>query len=574
MTQLPKFFDKPRIICGPAQAPLIANLEVNQSGAAKVIAGISQAGLTWTIFFAARSEPDRYLLLGFMPEGEARITVQLANERGAVEWAEPLIHQVQDIPAGPREMPPIETHISQPDRMAGKFTFLSVRRRAIGRIPNMTPAQRKFLTNWGMLAAVDNSGRMRWLRKLTHRSAGIEVLSSGNLFIHDTEFCSQEIDMAGDTVRAWYAGRRKHGPKEGAIPVDVQSLHHQPAEMPNGNFLAVSGSSRLIKNWYSSCHDPEKDRKDTRVVADQVIEFTPDGDIVWSWDSFEHLDHYRYGYDAFTAYWHVRGFPGHMDWSHCNGVCYDPSDDSVLLSLRLLDCVIKIDRASGEIRWILGDHDGWRADLAKKLLTPVGEPFRWPWHGHNPRITSEGTIVMFDNGIHMARPGKKRVPIYESFSRGVEYRVNEREMTVEQVWASAVTEDDIKERTWAMGDAHRFVENDSAMVVHSIAMPHGRTDIGIDEEVPEERYVAEFPSYARILEYNRNDIKDILFDMTIRDKDEIIQWEVFSGVRVDSLYPKHMRVRMEDGDHLHRDATRISAPWPAMSWPGRPTDAS
>ena len=65
-----------------------------------------------------------------------------------------------------------------------------------------------------------------------------------------------------------------------------------------------------------------------------IVEFTPSGEVVWRWDSFDHLDPYRIGYDALDAYWHVRGFPGAADWTHGNGVTYDARDDSVLVSLR------------------------------------------------------------------------------------------------------------------------------------------------------------------------------------------------------------------------------------------------
>lgn len=161
--------------------------------------------------------------------------------------------------------------------------------------------------------------------------------------------------------------------------------------------------------------------------------------------------------------------------------------------------------------------------------------------------------MLFDNGIYGARPGQERIPFHKSFSRGVEYRVDETAMTVEQVWSSALSDNDVKERTWAMGDAHRLEESDTALVVHSICMPHGRDDIGMDEDDRTLRYVAEFPSYARLLEYSRSDIEDILFDMTVRDENELVQWEVFSAVRVDDLYPEHTNIQMADGDQLGLD---------------------
>ena len=546
----PHFRKPPRIWHGAPEAPLTANLHLDVDDAALAKVRIRQQDAVWTISFPVEAPSADYMLLGLMPDGEAEVTVQILNEKDQETWPEPLHHTPRDVPVSPLEIPPLQTHASDPARMAGNFTFMTVRRRAPGRIPDMTPAQRRFTTQWGMIIAVDHRGRMRWMRKLGKRVAGIEQLENGNLFVHDTESCSREIDIAGETVRAWYARQRPQGAFDGGIAVDVRSLHHQPHQMPNGNFLALSGHSRHVKDWPASVHEPNRVRADREIVGDMVVEFAASGEVMWSWDSFDHLDPYRIGYDALDAYWHVRGFPGAADWTHGNGVTYDQRDDSVLVSLRLQDCILKIDRKSGEIVWILGDHSDWSPELQSRLLTPVGDNFRWPWHMHNPRITSEGTIVLFDNGIYGARPGQQRVPFHRSFSRGVEYRVDELAMTVEQVWASALTDDDVMERTWAMGDAHRLEKSDTALVVHSIPMPHGRDDIGLDEEDRTQRYVAEFPSYARILEYARSDIRDILFDLTVRDEDELVQWEVFSAVRVDDLYPDHTGIKLEDGDGL------------------------
>ncbi len=341
------FIAEPELIHGPLEAPLVAWLHVRCRGASEIRIRIEQQGDVWTLRFPARD--GKCLLLGFHPEGKARLTVQIADGDAALTWGRTLFHELRGVPCSPLEMPPLETHMSQPDRMAGRFTFLTVRRRAFGRIPDMTPAQRRFQTGWGLIIAIDNRGRMRWMRKLPKRAAGIERLADGSLFVHDTDSCSREIDIAGNMVRAWYAELRPQGPVESGISVPVRSLHHQPHQMPNGNFLALSAHSRLVKDWPASVRDPDSHRADREIVGDMVVEFTPGGEVVWSWDSFDHLDPYRIGYDALDAYWHVRGFPNAADWTHGNGVTYDPRDDSVLVSLRLQDCILKIDRPSGEI---------------------------------------------------------------------------------------------------------------------------------------------------------------------------------------------------------------------------------
>ena len=248
--------------------------------------------------------------------------------------------------------------------------------------------------------------------------------------------------------------------------------------------------------------------------------------------------------------WEVRGFPGHAEWTHGNGVCHDPEDDGVIVSLRLQDAVFKIDRTPGSIRWILGDHRNWGPGLAEKLLTPMGASFRWPWQGHNPRLTSEGTIAMFDNGLYQARPGEPPVPLHKSFSRSVEYREDEGAMTVKQVWSSAVTQDQAMDRIIAMGDAHRLEDSDTVLVIHSVAMPRGRDDVGWEEAERSVRHVSEFPSGARVLEYDRQDIGNIVFDLSVQDPDDLIQGEVFNGFRRRSLYPEGCGVRMVEGDAL------------------------
>ena len=547
------FLAAPAVSPAAAEVPLCAWLKVRAYGARRVRVRIAQGEAQWTLDFPASDSP--LLLLGFLPDLTATITVQILGHGGVRTWGEPLHFTPVDAPANPLERPPIRLHHATPERMAGRFTFLSIRRSVHGRVGDLSPAQRRFTTSWGLLIAIDHLARIRWMRRMPNRPAGLHRLASGNLFVHDTEFCSREIDLQGETVRAFYAARRPQGAMDGAIPVDVQSLHHQPHQMPNGNFLAVSGHSRLVKDWPASVHEPDTCRADRHVVGDKIVEFTPSGEIVWSWDSFDHLDTQRIGYDALDAYWHVRGFPNHGDWTHCNGVSYDAANDQVIVSLRLQDAVVGVDRASGEIRWILGDHSNWRPDLAAKLLTPVGANFRWPWHGHNPLVTSEGTIVMFDNGIYQARPGQPRLPFEKSFSRGVEYRVDPAAMTVEQVWASALTDADVIERTWAMGDAHRLEASNTALIVHSICMPHGIEGIGMDEDYRSIRFVNELASYARILEYDRDDIHNILFDAEIRDLNELVQWEAFSAVRVSDLYPASAGVVWTEGDALEVDSS-------------------
>ena len=91
-------------------------------------------------------------------------------------------------------------------------------------------------------------------------------------------------------------------------------------------------------------------------------------------------------------------------------------------------------RTSGELNWILGNHDGWNEQLAAKLLNPIGE-LEWPYHQHAAEVTNSGSVLIFDNGNYRAMPPEPALAAPESYSRAVEYLVDPQAMSVQQIWS-------------------------------------------------------------------------------------------------------------------------------------------
>ena len=97
------------------------------------------------------------------------------------------------------------------------------------------------------------------------------------------------------------------------------------------------------------------------VIGDIVLEVAQDGQIVNSLHMLDILDPYRLSYGSCSGYWESRGFDNSNDWCHSNCATYDSRDDSIIVSLRTQDSIITMDRQSGELKWILGDHKNWKA---------------------------------------------------------------------------------------------------------------------------------------------------------------------------------------------------------------------
>ncbi len=145
------------------------------------------------------------------------------------------------------------------------------------------------------------------------------------------------------------------------------------------------------------------------------------------------LDTTRIGYNSLTK--RPVGSLGY-DWAHVNAVINDPRDDSIIISLRQQDALVKFSRSTGDLKWILGPHANWSSKFQPFLLTPIGEPFEWQYHQHSPTITPSGTILLFDNGNFRASPfdGTTTTPDSKNYSRAVEYAIDEQNMEIRQVW--------------------------------------------------------------------------------------------------------------------------------------------
>ena len=116
---------------------------------------------------------------------------------------------------------------------------------------------------------------------------------------------------------------------------------------------------------------PGSEYDDGKMDAPYLIEVTTNGQFVWEWLSWEHLDPEK---DVITAVQDDRDV-----WTVANGVSEMP-DENLLVSFRDISTVVMINRRTGAIYWKLG-------------APPLSGQ-------HAPHILSNGNVLLFDNGPH------------------------------------------------------------------------------------------------------------------------------------------------------------------------------
>ncbi|MCA9772057.1 MAG: aryl-sulfate sulfotransferase [Myxococcales bacterium] len=254
------------------------------------------------------------------------------------------------------------------------------------------------------LYALDGEGQLVWYDESGAAPEEVFRLANGNLLYNTAGNSVEEIDMFGDTIRTITN-----------VSMGTDTIHHELTPLPNGNYLTLSTELRTIGGYPLGLTFD--------VVGDVIVEFTSDGVVVDEWSTFDHLDPYRihFGWDSET--WWSTYHPFVKDWTHGNGVIYDASDDTMIVSLRHQDIVYKLTRAHPEqLVWVMGqDEPATTGDDAWPFLTLVG-PGKYPNHQHAPELLPNGHILMYDNANNV------------QITRAVEYAIDPGALTMTQEW--------------------------------------------------------------------------------------------------------------------------------------------
>lgn len=425
----------------------------------------------------------------------------------------------------PEIFPQMQMTVADPSRMEPGVTLMN-----LIRWENQKPD-----ADFGAIVAIDSTGAVRWCYVADHLIFVVRQLSNGNLLYGYGNRADGliEIDLSGRIVRRWDAANRNRQVHDGAIPVAVDSFHHDVIPLDESTFVALSSTMRLVSPYYDPSYNRRRKIPQANVIGDEIVEMSQAGDILRRYSLFELLDVQRIGYGSLDGFWDIRGYEdvpgGTFDWSHSNSVTHDPRDDSLIVSVRHQDAVIKIDRQTGQLKWILGTPRNWKGVHKTKWLRPLSPP-KWQYHQHAVELTPSGTLLLFDNGNSRAVPFERQLDANRNRSRVVEFRVDEQAMTVEQVWEYDGGDDPFY--STFLCDVDWLSETGNVLVTNGgeIRDEHGRqTDVtpGIQQ-------------WAEIFEVTYGNDSSKVFELIVETQPERpnIGWSIYRSERIANLFSK------------------------------------
>jgi hypothetical protein len=152
-------------------------------------------------------------------------------------------------------------------------------------------------------------------------------------------------------------------------------------------------------------------RPDAVLTGNVIQELDADRNVIFQWRTWDYIPITSSYYDDLTA--------KNIDYAHVNSHEVDV-DGNLIVTMRYMSNVVKIDRKTGDVLWILGGKDN-QFSFLDEHESNAPEYFSLP---HNATILPNGNLTLFDNGDHHTPP----------YSRGVEYEIDQENKTVRLVW--------------------------------------------------------------------------------------------------------------------------------------------
>ncbi|WP_164505049.1 aryl-sulfate sulfotransferase [Companilactobacillus hulinensis] len=266
--------------------------------------------------------------------------------------------------------------------------------------------------------AVDADGNVRWY--LTEYSQHtIEQISNGRMLVLTKKKESSQVyndlietDVLGRVYKEYSFDPGTKSNDSGNAKDETTVIHHDLLELPNHDILATVS-------------DGSKYKEDVMV---QISHKT--GKVVKVIDLKKILPSSMY--KKYKA-----GSDGKIDWFHQNALDYDSSDNSIMISGRNQDMIMKLDYKTNKIIWIYSGKKKatWPKKYRDKILTStIGTTITGGQHGLY-LLKHDGDsedIILYDNNIDVTNGDKKTSGKY---SQAVEYKINTKNMTIDQTWS-------------------------------------------------------------------------------------------------------------------------------------------
>jgi len=167
------------------------------------------------------------------------------------------------------------------------------------------------------------------------------------------------------------------------------------------------------------------------IKGDDIVEYNKQGNEIWRWNGSLTLP-----FEETEFSLRNESRRGEIDWMHSNGLYWDLDENAMYLSVRHLDCVVKVDYETADTVWVAGRYTGNGPALTMYNLDGE-EVDTLYYHTHAVELIAPNTLVIFDNDLWNLTRDNPEIGI----SGYVEFVFDEDAMTATETWTWRAPED-------------------------------------------------------------------------------------------------------------------------------------
>ncbi len=222
----------------------------------------------------------------------------------------------------------------------------------------------------GTVFVLDSRGRVVWY-EVFDGIAQVHTLSEKNtLAVMLGSLNYLEMDFFGNVLR------------EHEYNVDHNDLiHHELLQNDEDDMLTLGVNAQNFD--LSSVGGGTNDQ----VIADNIIQFAPDGTEKWRWNLLDHANPLD----------DPNILLNRTDWTHSNALAYD-TDGHLLLSIRNFNQIWKINTQTDDVIWRLGINGDFTMDADDHF-----------YRQHAIHLTPDGDLMLYDNGANSIRETSRAI---------------------------------------------------------------------------------------------------------------------------------------------------------------------
>jgi Arylsulfotransferase (ASST)/Arylsulfotransferase Ig-like domain len=298
----------------------------------------------------------------------------------------------------------------------------------------------------GAPVIIDRYGKIRGYLDLTY-ILDIKLLPNGHYLYCNPVGNFYEIDLVGNIYN---------------VTPPPSNCHHDFDLLSNGNII-YTGQNEAAQG----------------TVEDKIYEIDyKTGKIINSIDLYNILDPERQQLPDM----------GKADWFHNNSLCYDKTDNSIVISGRSQSTIAKISLTTKKLMWMISDPYGWKPGYQSLLLDPIGKPFEYAYGMHSVRINpiNHNQLMVFDNGNF--RSYSNPMAPKDSYTRLVEYSVDPNNRTVSQSFEFG-KQFGSENFTAALSNVDYVTPNNMFICYGLILKENNNSNVATDQGIPSIRFI-------------------------------------------------------------------------------------